>query len=135
MLSVDEALAIVLENVKPLPSEEVDFGDASGRLLREDVLSDIDMPPFPRSAVDGFAVRADALARVPARLAIVGEIPAGSFPDFRVGRGEAAQIMTGAPVPEGADAVQMVEKSRTEGDHVENRRVGRERAKRRAPRQ
>ena len=119
MLSVDEALSIVLENVKPLPSEEVDFGDASGRLLREDVASDIDMPPFPRSAVDGFAVRADDLAYVPARFAIVGEIPAGSFPDFRVGRGEAAQIMTGAPIPEGADAVQMIEKSRTEGDHVE----------------
>ncbi len=98
MLSVDEALAIVLENVKPLPCEEVDFGDASGRLLGEDVLSDIDMPPFPRSAVDGFAIRADDLAHVPARFAIVGELPAGSFPDCRVGRGAAAQIMTGAPV-------------------------------------
>ncbi len=119
MLSVDEALSLVLENTKPLPAEEVDFGDSSGRLLREDVTSDIDMPPFRRAAVDGFALRAEDLDRVPGRFTIVGEVPAGSFPDFRVARGEAAQIMTGAPVPEGADAVQMVEKSRTEGDRVE----------------
>lgn len=119
MLSVDQALSIVLDNVTPLPSEEIDFIDAVGRLLREDVRSDIDMPPFPRSAVDGFAVRADDVRAVPARLTIVGEIPAGTFPDICVGPGEAARIMTGAPVPDGADAVQMVEQSRADGDGVE----------------
>lgn len=119
MLAVDEALSIVLQNVEPLGTEEIEFHACVGRLLREDVTSELDMPPFPRSAVDGFAVRAEDVARVPARLEIVGEIPAGSFPDFRVERGQAAQIMTGAPVPDGADAVQMVEMSRTDGGHVE----------------
>lgn len=119
MISVDEALSIVLDNVKTLPAEDIEFVDAVGRLLREDVTSDLDMPPFPRSAVDGFAVRARNLASVPARLKVVGEIAAGSFPDFSVGDGEAARIMTGAPVPDGADAVQMVEQSRADGDHVE----------------
>ncbi len=112
MIPVDEALALVLDNIDPLPAETIDFAEACGRLLREDVASDIDMPPFPRSAVDGFALRAEDLASVPARLSVVGEVPAGTLPDFRVGVREAAQIMTGAPVPEGADAVQMVEQSR-----------------------
>ncbi len=119
MLAVDEALSIVLQNAQPLETEEINFHACVGRLLREDVVADIEMPPFPRSAVDGFAVRAVDLAHVPARFKVVGEIPAGTFPDFRVGRGEAAQIMTGAPVPDGADAVQMVEQSRLDGDHVE----------------
>lgn len=119
MLPVDEALEIVLRNAKSLGTEEVTFHACPGRLLREDVVSDLDMPPFPRSAVDGFALRAEELSETPARFDLVGEIPAGSFPDFRVEPGEAAQIMTGAPVPDGANAVQMVEQSRTEGDQVE----------------
>lgn len=119
MLPVDEALEIVLRNAKPLGTEEVEFTACAGRLLREHVQSDIDMPPFPRSAVDGFAIRAEELAQGANRFRIVGEIAAGSFPDFPIRPGEAAQIMTGAPVPEGADAVQMVERSRTEGEYVE----------------
>jgi molybdopterin molybdotransferase len=119
VLAVEEALSIVLDNVRPLGTEEIDFDAGVGRLLREDVISDLDMPPFPRSAVDGFAVRAEDLAHAPARFQLVGEIPAGSFPDFRIERGQAAPIMTGAPVPDGADAVQMVERSRHDGDHVE----------------
>ena len=119
MIPVDEALALVLDNIDPLPAETIDFAEACGRLLREDVASDIDMPPFPRSAVDGFALRAEDLAVLPARLSVVGEVPAGTLPDFRVGVREAAQIMTGAPVPEGADAVQMVEQSRWVDSDVE----------------
>jgi molybdopterin molybdotransferase len=116
MIPVEAALAIVLSHSRPLPSEEVDFTEGAGRLLREDVVSDIDMPPFPRSAVDGYAVRASDTSAVPARLRVVGVVPAGSHPEFRIERGDAASIMTGAPVPEGADAVQMVEQSREEPD-------------------
>ena len=109
MIPIEKALDLVLGNTRPLHAEYIDFTEASGRLLREDVASDLDLPPFPRSAVDGFALRALDLESVPTTLRVVGTIPAGSFPDFQLGPGEAASIMTGAPVPEGADAVQMVE--------------------------
>ena len=119
MLSVEEALNCVLTHVEPLPPENVGFDNVSGRLLQENIVSDIDLPPFARSAVDGYAVRSKDLYKVPTRFSIVGEVPAGSFPQFSVGPGEAAQIMTGAPVPKGADAVQMVEHSQLYGTNVE----------------
>ncbi len=118
MIAVEKALSIVLSHVSPLPAEEIDFADAPGRILREDVAADTDLPPFRRSAVDGFAVRAGDTASVPARLKLVGTISAGTYPEFRIGPGETASIMTGAPVPEGADAVQMVEQSREEDDGI-----------------
>jgi molybdopterin molybdotransferase len=121
MIPIEEALERVLENTRPLPMESIAFTEAAGRLLREDVSSDIDMPPFPRSAVDGFALRSRDVESVPAMLRVVGTVPAGSFPDFRVADGEAASIMTGAPVPEGADAVQMVEQTTRADDEVEVR--------------
>jgi molybdopterin molybdotransferase len=112
MIPVEQALEIVLSRAVPLPVEEIDFTEAPGRILREDATADSDLPPFRRSAVDGFAVRASDTVSVPARLKLVGSIPAGRYPEFRIGPGETASIMTGAPVPEGADAVQMVEQSR-----------------------
>lgn len=112
MIAVDRALEIVLSRAAPLPAEEIDFTEAPGRILREDAAADTDLPPFRRSAVDGFAVRASDTASVPATLTLVGSVPAGTHPDFRIGPGEAASIMTGAPVPDGADAVSMVEVSR-----------------------
>lgn len=115
MLAVEEALRIVLDNTRTLEAEEVEFTEALGRVLREDVVSDLDMPPFPRSAVDGYAVRAEDLVTLPRRLDVIGTIPAGTFPELVVDRGRAARIMTGAPVPEGANAVQMVEKTRSAG--------------------
>jgi molybdopterin molybdotransferase len=118
VIPVERALEIVLSRVAPLPAEEIDFTEAPGRILREDATADSDLPPFRRSAVDGFAVRASDTAKVPAELKLVGTVPAGTYPDFTVGPGEAASIMTGAPVPEGADAVQMVEMSRESGDRV-----------------
>ncbi len=118
MISVDRALEIVLSRVEPLPVEEIEFTDAPGRMLREDATADTDLPPFRRSAVDGFAVRSADTASFPAKLKLVGSVPAGRYPDFRIGRGETATIMTGAPVPEGADAVQMVEQSREGPDGV-----------------
>jgi len=121
VISVDEALEIVASHISALDPEDVSFELACGRLLREDVASDTDLPPFPRSAVDGFALRAADVSGTPATLEIIGEVPAGSFPSFQIGAGEAAQIMTGAPVPDGADAVQMVEQTRVDADRVEVR--------------
>ncbi|HEX9723826.1 MAG TPA: gephyrin-like molybdotransferase Glp [Vicinamibacteria bacterium] len=119
MIPLEEAVRIVLENTRVLPKENVDFREATGRVLAEDVTSDTDLPPFPRSAVDGFALRTADLESLPCRLSIVGVVPAGSVPSFEIRRGEAAQIMTGAPVPEGADAVQMVERTRVTEGQVE----------------
>jgi molybdopterin molybdotransferase len=118
MIAVEQALEIVLSRAAPLPAEEIDFRNGLGRLLREDAYADSDLPPFSRSAVDGFAVRSEDARAVPATLKIVGSIPAGSYPGFRIGRGETASIMTGAPLPEGADAVERVEETTEAGGSV-----------------
>ena len=121
-LPFDQARAIVLEktaalNPRPIP-ERVPLAEAAGRVLAEPVESDRDYPPFPRSARDGFAVRAADVANPPARLRVLGQTRAGEPSRFTVGPGEAVEIMTGAPAPAGADAVVMVEYSRMDGDHV-----------------
>jgi molybdopterin molybdotransferase len=105
--------------LKPLGFETVSLLEARTRILAERMVADRDFPPFPRAIRDGYAVRSADLASLPMRLAVVGEIKAGASPQM-IGRGihpgEAAEIMTGAPVPAGADAVVMVEyTSRTEG--------------------
>ncbi len=112
MIPVEEALEIVLREVRALPTEEIALEDAPGRVLAEDIRSDADMPPFDRAAMDGYAVRAADVAAAPVTLAVTGEVPAGAWPDRVVGPGEAIRIMTGAPVPRGSTAVQQVEKTR-----------------------
>lgn len=113
MISVDRALEIVLAASPRLPHEELALADAAGRILAEDVVSDTDLPPFDRAAMDGYAVRsADASAG--ATLTVVAEVRAGQYPDRAVEPGEAIAIMTGAPVPRGADAVQPIEKTRSD---------------------
>jgi len=101
--------------------ELVDLLDCAGLVLAETVVADRNFPPFPRAARDGYAVRATELASLPARLAVVGEIKAGAPPEAipALQSGEAAPIMTGAPVPNGADAVVMVEYTSRHGDTVE----------------
>ncbi len=111
MIPEERAIEIVLSAVERLESVEIGLNEAVGRVLAEGVDSDIDMPPFPKAAMDGFALRATDVEGTPTRLRVVGEIPAGVFPEFSIGPGEAAKIMTGAPVPNGADSVQMVEKT------------------------
>jgi molybdopterin molybdotransferase len=111
MLPIEEALAIVLDASAPLPPEEVRLEEAEGRILAEEVRSDIDQPPVPRAMMDGYALRSADVESAPAELSVVEEIPAGRFPSRRVGPGQASRINTGAPVPEGADAVQMVERT------------------------
>jgi molybdopterin molybdotransferase len=102
-------------------SESVDLLSAVGRILAEPVDADRDFPPFPRAARDGYAVRAEDLATIPARLELIGEIKAGDVPAsaFQVGSGQTASIMTGAPMPPGADAVVMVEYTTQAGSTIE----------------
>lgn len=117
MLSVEETLRRILEHTPRLPSEIAGLAAARGRVLREPVFADRDLPPFDRSAVDGYAVRADGLEDG-IRLRVVEEIPAGTMPRLPVGPGEAAAVMTGAPIPDGADAAIMVEHTVREGEYV-----------------
>jgi molybdopterin molybdotransferase len=115
-ISFEDARAIVLREVHSLPTtEQVSLGDAAGRVLAEPIPADRDYPPFDRSARDGFAIRS---ADLPGNLRVVGEIRAGDVPSKALQGGEAIEIMTGAPMPEGADAVVMVEHTLREGDHV-----------------
>ncbi len=106
MISVEEACALVREHVCPLPPRAVPFTEALGLILAEDVIATEDLPPFPASVVDGYALRA-ADGTAPRR--VVGAQTAGRLNDVRVGPGEAVWITTGAPLPEGADAVVKVE--------------------------
>ncbi|MGQ9667184.1 MAG: molybdopterin molybdotransferase MoeA [Anaerolineae bacterium] len=109
MLSVEEALERVLSLVRPLPQEEVPILEALERVLGEDIVSDMDIPPFQNSAMDGYAVRAEdvhgASPASPVRLRVIGDLAAGRAPDIEVAPGTAVRIMTGAPIPAGADAV------------------------------
>ena len=118
MITVDQALAITLERVEPLGSEAVPLEEALGRVLAEDIIADIDLPPFDRARMDGFAVRSADLATSPTTLRIIGEIAAGAAFEGTLGPGEAIRIFTGAPLPAGADAVQKVEVTEVDGDSV-----------------
>jgi len=105
LISVEEALAEILSHVRPLEPERVPILEALGRVLAEVIVSDIDIPPFDNSAMDGYAVRAADVAGVPARLAVRGSVAAGYVAGARLEPGTAIRIMTGAPLPDGADAV------------------------------
>ncbi|MGC9112405.1 molybdopterin molybdotransferase MoeA [Acidilobus sp.] len=129
LVSVDEALRSILDNINVMPDViEVNIQDALGMPVAEDVIAPLDVPPFDRSAVDGYAVRSsDTLGATllnPVRLRIVGEVQAGDDPSRlpHVGEGEAAIIYTGAPLPPGADAVVMAEDASRAGEYVEVKR-------------
>lgn len=112
MIAVAEAIRIITMNSPTLPAERVVLADALGRVLAQDVVADSDLPPFNRAQMDGYAVRSSDLLEVPARLRIAGEAAAGSGWHEELRAGEAVRIMTGAPVPVGADSVQQVEVTR-----------------------
>jgi molybdopterin molybdotransferase len=113
---LEDAQAFVLESCPPLAAVEQSRLNVSGLVLAAPVQSAEDVPPFDNSAVDGYAVRSADVSLVPVDLAVVGEIAAGAAPDREVGPGETIRIMTGAPMPPGADAVVMVEDSERIGD-------------------
>ncbi|MDQ7027629.1 MAG: molybdopterin molybdotransferase MoeA [Anaerolineae bacterium] len=111
--NVDDAIADILSHIHPLGSEDIALPESLGRILAADIVSDINLPPFANSAMDGFAIKAHDSAHAspdnPTTLIITMDIPAGVTPNQALQSGEAARIMTGAPVPEGADAVIPVE--------------------------
>lgn len=112
-LDIADALRIMLDHVATLDDETVALDDAFGRTLAAPVVSPIDQPPWDNSAMDGFAVRSDdvrgATADEPATLEVIEDIPAGALPQRTVGPGQASRIMTGAPMPVGADGVIRIE--------------------------
>lgn len=116
-ISVEQAREMALSMVAPLGPERVPLAEALGRVLAADTRSDIDVSPFDNSAMDGFAVRAadlsTATAETPVVLEVAADIPAGTWWEGPLEPGQAARIMTGAPVPAGADAVVMVEVTQT----------------------
>src|SRR6266436_6200901 len=112
MIPITEAIEIVLQQTSPVEVESVGLSDALNRVLAEDIIADCDLPPFDRAQMDGYAVRAEDVSTTPARLRIAGESAAGSGWHHEMKAGEAVRIMTGAPVPAGADAVQQVELTR-----------------------
>ncbi|MGB8583200.1 MAG: gephyrin-like molybdotransferase Glp [Candidatus Sulfotelmatobacter sp.] len=124
VLSFEEARRMVEDHASHLSSdahETVDLLDAAGRILAEPISADRDIPPFPRSTRDGYAVHSADLAQLPAKLTVMGEIKAGPQPanaSSALNHGETFSIMTGAPVPRGADAVVMVEYTSLQNERV-----------------
>jgi molybdopterin molybdotransferase len=115
MLTVDEALEHVLAAFSRLPAETIAIEEGLSRVLAQDVRAELDLPPFANSSMDGYAVRAADVAQArrdsPARLVVVADIPAGTAPQVTIAAGQAARIMTGAPIPAGADTVVPVEQT------------------------
>jgi molybdopterin molybdotransferase len=118
VISVEEALTRLLALIEILPPEQIALADGLGRVLAEDVAARRTQPPFAASAMDGYAVRADDLGRIPVELRIVAEVPAGAGFGGHVGAGEAARIFTGAPMPAGTDTVVIQEDAERHGDRV-----------------
>jgi molybdopterin molybdotransferase len=113
---VHEAQALVLEQTSPLPPDRIALTPATlGLVLAEDVVSDLDMPPHDKAMMDGYAVRAADLPDGTGVLAVIEEVTAGQVPRVPVSPGQATRIMTGAPIPEGADAVVQIERTRPAG--------------------
>jgi molybdopterin molybdotransferase len=113
LLSVDQARERILSHFQPVTTETLPLAGCSNRVLAQDIAATSDLPPFNNSSMDGFALRAadvvDAATDSPRSLRVIADIPAGLYPTISLGQGEAARIMTGAPVPQGADAVIPVE--------------------------
>ncbi len=127
LLPVEEARRAMLEMIEPLDSETASILTARGQALAEDVTADCDLPPFDNSAMDGYAVQsadvATATATSPIRLQVIEPIPAGRPPTLPVAAGQASRIMTGAPLPAGADGIVIVEDTDGGDRQVEVRRA------------
>lgn len=127
VISVEDAQEIVLQNVAEGGDELVPLFEALGRILRQAVVADMDLPPFDRAQMDGYAIKTEDTSTVPVKLRVIGEVAAGASFSGAITAGQAVKIMTGAPVPPGADAVQRVERTESNGDGVlvnESVRVG-----------
>ncbi|MEA2934812.1 MAG: molybdopterin molybdotransferase, partial [Variibacter sp.] len=118
LMPVDEALARVLADATPLPAETVLVAAAHGRVLAEDLAALRTQPPAPVSSMDGYALRAADVAVTPARLRVIGEIPAGRAFAGEVGPGQAVRIFTGGILPDGADTIVIQENTERDADIV-----------------
>ncbi|NJE02604.1 gephyrin-like molybdotransferase Glp [Thermococcus sp. MV11] len=122
VVPLEKALEVIDSFPLEPETEKVPLSEALGRVLAEEVVSPVDVPPFDRATVDGYALRAEdtfmASEGEPVRLRVVGEVNAGDFPDFELKPGESVYISTGAPIPRGADAVIQFEDVDREGDEV-----------------
>ena len=118
MHSVEEARTRIVAAFAAIGVEQVALADGLGRVLAEDLAARVDQPPVAVSAMDGYAVRAADVAGLPATLAVVGMSAAGGVYRGTLGAGQAVRIFTGAPVPDGADAIVMQENTRADGDRV-----------------
>ncbi len=118
MLSVAEAKQRILAGLPLMPVVQVGLNEALGRVLGEDVVARTTQPPLAMSAMDGYAVRAQDIVNVPATLHIIEEVAAGQTPKFPVETGQATRIFTGAPLPDGADAIVIQENTSRDGDQV-----------------
>jgi len=118
MLSVNEARERILSNFQATATEHIPLVASANRVLGKDFVSDQDFPPFDNSAVDGFAIRAEDTTASPRTLSVVSDIPAGTSPTVILRPGEAARIMTGAQLPQGADAVVPVEETDFQNHHA-----------------
>ena len=110
MISFDDALSIVLDSAHVLNTETVNLNDSLERILAQDITSDMDMPPFEKSAMDGYAYNSNDQS---GEFAVIETIQAGTLPEHSITEGECSKIMTGAAVPEGADRVVRVEYTET----------------------
>ena len=124
LISFDSAKKLLIEktNPKPLGSEKIPLLEAHLRILSEDVISDLNIPPFNRSTVDGYAVRAEdtfgAEENNAIILNIIGTVNVGIYPKIQLKKGEAIEIVTGAPIPLGATAVVMVENTQKQKNQI-----------------
>ncbi len=119
MIPISEALEIIRRETFSLDAETIDLENSVGRVLAENIEADMDLPPFDRSQMDGFAVKTADTSKLPASLKIIGESVAGKGFDRKMKTGEAVRIMTGARLPDGADAVQKVELTKEKNGFVE----------------
>ena len=123
MLNVEDVQERILAGILAKEPETTPILDAGGRVLAEDITADMSVPPWDNSAMDGFAVQAADIEKAglssPVTLRVIADLPAGTAPDRAVGSGEAIRIMTGAPVPPGADTIVRFEDTRSDGDSVE----------------
>ena len=118
LLPVAEAQQRIIDAMSPLPAEQISLSQGLGRVLAEDVVSRRSQPPMAVSAMDGYAVRAEDVASLPAELNVIGYAPAGHAFDGEVGPGEAVRIFTGAPVSDGADTIVIQENTEQTGETV-----------------
>lgn len=118
LLAVDEALARILDNAEPRATDTVDLVEAAGRILASNLSAKLTQPPFDASAMDGYAVRAQDVAHLPALLTVIGESAAGRGYRGTIGVAEAVRIFTGAPLPSGADAIVIQENVTRAGNRI-----------------